>query len=148
MGFGLDFFKKDKDLDNDKKHQNKKSITITNNVINGIISYSKMHHPYEAILILEGKRKKGEIYINNLVIPPFSVHGPFYSGFPINELPFDLKYVGTAHSHPSGSSLPSIEDLNHFYGLISIIICHPYDEGDIHAYNSQGKELEYYRKQS
>jgi proteasome lid subunit RPN8/RPN11 len=80
------------------------------------------------------------------VIPPFSVHGPFFSGFPINELPFDLKYVGTAHSHPNGSSRPSLEDLNHFYGLISIIISHPYDEADIHAFNSNGKEIDYYKK--
>jgi len=120
----------------DKKISDKKVVILTRNVIDGIISYSKMHHPYEAILILEGNRKKGEIYINNLVIPPFSVHGPFYSSFLINELPFDLKYVGTAHSHPSGTSRPSVEDLNHFYGLISIIICYPYDELDIHAYNS------------
>lgn len=127
----------------DKKISDKKVVILTRNVIDGIISYSKMHHPYEAILILEGNRKKGEIYINNLVIPPFSVHGPFYSSFLINELPFDLKYVGTAHSHPSGTSRPSVEDLNHFYGLISIIICYPYDELDIHAYNSSGKEIDF-----
>ena len=144
MRFG--FFKKGnegKELDHKKI---KKIVTITSNVIDGLISYSKMHHPYEGILILEGERKKTEILINNLVIPPFSVHGPFYSGFPINELPFDLKYVGTAHSHPSGSSQPSLEDLNHFYGLISIIICHPYNEGDIHAYDSQGREVDLIRK--
>lgn len=134
------FFRKSKDGDK-KTKSNKKIITITNNVINGLISYAKMHHPYEGILILEGERKKTEIYINNLVIPPFSVHGPFYSGFPINELPFDLKYVGTAHSHPSGSSQPSLEDLNHFYGLISIIICYPYEDQNIHAYDSQGREI-------
>ncbi len=125
----------------DRNISKRKIVAITQNVINGLISYSKMHHPYEGILILEGERKKSEIFINNLVIPPFSVHGPFYSGFPINELPFDLSYLGTAHSHPSGSSQPSLEDLNHFYGLISIIICHPYDEENIHAYDSQGREI-------
>lgn len=140
------FFKKSHSGDSMNPKKIKKIVTITGNVINGLISYSKMHHPYEGILILEGERKKTEISINNLVIPPFSVHGPFYSGFPINELPFDLKYVGTAHSHPSGSSQPSLEDLNHFYGLISIIICHPYNEGDIHAYDSQGREVDLIRK--
>jgi proteasome lid subunit RPN8/RPN11 len=139
----FNFFKRNKYKDH-KRPQN--SITITRNVIDGIVSYAKMHHPYEAILILEGNRKKGELYINNLVIPPFSVHGPFFSGFPINELPFDLKYVGTAHSHPNGTSRPSLEDLNHFYGLISIIISHPYDEVDIHAFNSSGKEIDFYKK--
>jgi proteasome lid subunit RPN8/RPN11 len=140
--FNFNFFKNDGNT-KDKKISDKKVVILTRNVIDGIISYSKMHHPYEAILILEGNRKKGEIYINNLVIPPFSVHGPFYSSFLINELPFDLKYVGTAHSHPSGTSRPSVEDLNHFYGLISIIICYPYDELDIHAYNSSGKEIDF-----
>lgn len=143
MDFNFNFFNKNKNIDSEKPRN---LITITRNVVDGIISYSKMHHPYEAILILEGNRKKGEIYINNLVIPPFSVHGPFFSGFPINELPFDLKYVGTAHSHPNGSSRPSLEDLNHFYGLISIIISHPYEEADIHAFNSSGKEVDYYKK--
>jgi len=142
VGFNFNFFKNDGKT-KDKKKSDKKVVILTRNVIDGIISYSKMHHPYEAILILEGNRKKGEIYINNLVIPPFSVHGPFYSSFLINELPFDLKYVGTAHSHPSGTSRPSVEDLNHFYGLISIIICYPYDELDIHAYNSSGKEIDF-----
>jgi len=139
MDFGFFGGKKNKTPDRNKSK--KKIVAITQNVINGLISYSKMHHPFEGILILGGERKKTEIFINNLVIPPFSVHGPYYSGFPINELPFDLNYLGTAHSHPSGSSQPSLEDLNHFYGLISIIICHPYDEEDIHAYNSQGNEV-------
>ncbi len=141
----FNFFRKDENI-NDQKPLNKKMVVITRNVIDGIISYSKMHHPYEAILILEGKRKKSEIYINNLVIPPFSIHGPFYSGFLINELPFDLKYVGTAHSHPSGTSRPSVEDLNNFYGSVSIIICYPYDEIDLHAYDGNGKEIEFLKR--
>jgi proteasome lid subunit RPN8/RPN11 len=140
MDFG--FLKRNKHATSSDSKNNKKIVTITKNVIDGIISYSKMHHPYEGILILEGERRKTEIFINNLVIPPFSVHGPFYSGFPINELPFDLKYVGTAHSHPSGTSQPSLEDLNHFYGLVSIIISHPYEEHDLHAYDSQGREVQ------
>jgi len=144
MDFGFLGGKKNKDPDQNRRK--KKTIAITQNVINGLISYSKMHHPFEGILILGGERKKTEIFINNLVIPPFSVHGPFYSGFPINELPFDLNYLGTAHSHPSGSSQPSLEDLNHFYGLISIIICHPYEEEDIHAYDSQGREVLFERR--
>lgn len=142
----FNFFKSSSKSNDKRESTNKKAIIITQNVIDGIISYSKMHHPYESILILEGARKKGEILINNLVIPPFSIHGPFYSSFLINELPFDLKYVGTAHSHPSGTSRPSVEDLNHFYGLVSIIICYPYEESDVHAYNSNGKEIYFLKR--
>jgi proteasome lid subunit RPN8/RPN11 len=144
MDFGFLGGKKNKDPGQDKRK--KKTVAVAQNVIDGLISYAKMHHPFEGILILGGERKKTEIFINNLVIPPFSVHGPYYSGFPINELPFDLNYLGTAHSHPSGSSQPSLEDLNHFYGLISIIICHPYEDDDIHAYDSQGREVPFERR--
>ena len=50
--------------------------------------------PYEGILILRGKSKKREIIIDGLVVPPFSSHGPYYSGFPVYDLPFDLSYIG------------------------------------------------------
>ena len=50
-----------------------------------------MYYPYEGILILEGERKKfGDIY-KQFSHPSFLLeHGPFYCGFPINELPSDL----------------------------------------------------------
>ena len=52
------FFKKNNNENNAEPKKIKKIVTITGNVINGLISYSKMHHPYEGILILEGKEKK------------------------------------------------------------------------------------------
>ena len=70
MDFGFLGGKKNKAPDRNKR--NKKIVAITQNVINGLISYAKMHHPYEGILILGGERKKTEIFIDNLVIPPFS----------------------------------------------------------------------------
>ncbi len=70
MDFGFLGGKKNKAPNQNKRK--KKTVAITQNVINGLISYAKMHHPYEGILILGGERKKTEIFINNLVIPPFS----------------------------------------------------------------------------
>lgn len=63
MDFGFFGSKKNKSPDRNKSR--KKIVAITQNVINGLISYAKMHHPYEGILILEGERKKTEVFINN-----------------------------------------------------------------------------------
>jgi proteasome lid subunit RPN8/RPN11 len=117
-------------------------IVITRQAADGIITYSKTHHPNEAILVLQGKKDKDEIVVNSLIIPPFSMSGPFYSGFPVYDLPFDMSYIGTAHSHPGGSNRPSLDDLNHFYGMVSIIISHPYEDETIGAYDRNGNSLE------
>jgi proteasome lid subunit RPN8/RPN11 len=115
-----------------------RKVTMTKQVADGIITYSKSWHPNEGILILKGRSKKQQIIIEGLVIPPFSTHGPYYSGFPTYDLPFDLSYVGTAHSHPGGSNRPSLEDLNNYYGVISIIINYPYEYNTIGAFDRNG----------
>jgi proteasome lid subunit RPN8/RPN11 len=126
---------------NGRKFQRK--VILTKQVADGIITYSKTWHPNEGILILQGKsNKSGVISINGLVLPPFSSHGPYYSGFPTNELPLDLSYIGTVHSHPGNSNRPSLQDLNDFFGLISIIISFPYEYNTIGAYDRNGKNVD------
>ena len=100
-----------------------------------------MNHPNEMELILKGKSKKGAVFIDSLVIPPFSETGPIFAGFPSSFLPLDLSYVGIAHSHPVGSADPSLEDLNNFFGLVSIIVKSPYNEDDVFAWDSSGNSI-------
>jgi len=133
---------KNKGADSKEKEKFQRNVILTRQVADGIITYSKTYHPNEGILILQGKSKRsGEIRVDGLVVPPFSSHGPYYSGFPTNELPMDLSYIGTAHSHPGGSNRPSLEDLNHFFGLVSIIINFPYDYKTIGAYDRNGNNV-------
>ena len=120
----------------------KRQVILTRQSADGIITYSKTWHPHEGILILQGKSKKnGEIRIDGLVVPPFASSGPYYSGFPTNELPMDLSYIGTAHSHPGSSNRPSLQDLNHFFGVVSIIINYPYEYDTIAAYDRNGNNI-------
>ena len=121
---------------------NKRQVILTRQSADGIITYSKTWHPHEGILILKGKSKKnGEIKIDGLVVPPFASSGPYYSGFPTNELPMDLSYIGTAHSHPGRSNRPSLQDLNNFFGFVSIIISYPYEYDTIAAYDRNGNNI-------
>lgn len=127
----------------EKKQKVQKQIIITRTAADGIISYSKALHPNEAILILQGKTTSKQVIIEGLVIPPFALSGPYYSGYSNFYLPSDSSYVGSAHSHPGGTNRPSLEDLNRgFYGAVSIIIAHPYEERTIAAYDQNGNKLE------
>ena len=124
-----------------KKKKFERQVSLKKDVRDGILSYCKMHHPNESILILRGKSKKGNIIIDSLVIPPFSETGPTFAGFPHSFLPLDLSYVGIVHSHPSGSARPSIPDLNNFFGLVSLIVKSPYENDDIFAWDGKGNSL-------
>ncbi len=124
-----------------KSKKIERTVTLTKQACEGILSYCKMNHPNEMVLILKGKSKKGAIFIDSLVIPPFSETGPIFAGFPSSFLPLDLSYVGMAHSHPVGSADPSLEDLNNFFGLVSIIVKSPYNEDDVFAWDSSGNPI-------
>jgi len=126
-----------------KKKKYERQVTLTNDVRDGILSYCKMKHPDECILILRGKSKRGNIMIDSLVVPPFSHSGPTFAGFPHSFLPFDLSYVGIVHSHPSGSARPSLTDMNNFFGLISLIVKSPYENDDIFAWDSNGNSVKF-----
>ena len=125
-----------------KKKKIELHVSLNKDVRDGILSYCKMKHPNECILILRGKSKSGNIIIDSLVIPPFSETGPTFAGFPNSFLPFDLSYVGIVHSHPRGSAEPSLPDLFNFFGLVSLIVKSPYEDEDIFAWDSKGNSVE------
>lgn len=120
-----------------------RKVLLKKEAKDGILTYCKLKHPSEGILILKGKSKKGIITVDSLVIPPFSYSDQTFAGFPQSFLPLDMSYVGTAHSHPSGPASPSVTDLHNFFGLVSLIIKSPYEkDDDIFAWDSSGKQLE------
>lgn len=124
-----------------KKKNFERQVSLKKDVLDGILSYCKMKHPNECILILRGKSKRGNIVVDSLVVPPFSTTGPTFAGFPHSFLPFDLSYVGVIHSHPSGSAKPSVTDMNNFFGLVSLIVKSPYENEDIFAWDGNGNSI-------
>jgi len=124
-----------------KKKKFERRVSLKQETRDGILSYCKMSHPDEGILILRGKSEHGNVLIDALVIPPFSETGADFAGFPHNPLPLDPSYVGIVHSHPIGSAEPSLTDLNNFFGLVSIIVKSPYEDEDIFAWDSSGNKI-------
>ena len=124
-----------------RKKKFERSVVLKKDVFDSILSYCKMKHPDEGILILKGKSKNGKITIDGLVIPPFNHTEPTFGGFPQSFLPLDLSYIGIVHSHPNGSKEPSVEDLHNFFGLVSVIVKSPYDEESVFAWDSSGNSI-------
>jgi proteasome lid subunit RPN8/RPN11 len=124
-----------------KRKKIERQVSLKKDVLDGILSFCKMNHPNEGILILRGKSKSGNIIVDSLVIPPFSHSGPTFAGFPHSFLPFDLSYVGVVHSHPTGSARPSITDMHNFFGLVSLIVKSPYENEDVFAWDSNGNSI-------
>ena len=125
-----------------KKKIIERKVLLEQTVLDSIVTFCKIKHPNEGILILKGKSRSGEIKIDGLAIPPFNFTGPTFAGFPHSFLPFDNSYIGIVHSHPAGSAEPSVTDLNNFFGLVSLIIKFPYDDNDsIFAWDSSGNPI-------
>ena len=70
-----------------KKKNIERKVLLQKDVVDSILSYCKIKHPNEGILILKGKSKNGEIKIDGLAIPPFNYTGPTFAGFPQSFLP-------------------------------------------------------------
>lgn len=82
--------------------------------------------------------------IYEIAILPGTVQGDHHTLFYLYNKPIDFSMVGTAHSHPSGFTLPSDADRNMFSntGPIHIIVGYPYGLHNFTAYDRTGKETE------
>jgi proteasome lid subunit RPN8/RPN11 len=101
-------------------------VVIALQVLDSLLTYSKMAYPNEGILLLRGKSKKGVVEVTSVAVPPAAVHAHSYSSFNWWMLPIDMSYLGVAHSHPSGSASPSDQDKLHATGRIMVIMGYPY----------------------
>jgi proteasome lid subunit RPN8/RPN11 len=118
------------------------TVSIDHELLQTIFEGARRLYPRETILLLRGKKKKNHITVSELVIPPLANYGQGFAQIRLHMLPMDFSIVGTAHSHPSGNLTPSPADLNHFVGLILMIVGFPFkDEKNVAIYNRAGEKL-------
>jgi proteasome lid subunit RPN8/RPN11 len=117
-------------------------VVIRSDLLDMILEGAKQLHPRETIVLLRGKSDKDLISISEVVIPPLATYGKGFSSFHTHMLPMDFSIIGIAHSHPSGSLRPSVGDINHPFGKITIIMASPYTGREsAAAYDREGKRL-------
>jgi proteasome lid subunit RPN8/RPN11 len=118
------------------------TVSIDHELLQTIFEGARHLYPRETILLLRGKKKKNVITISELVVPPLANYGQGFAQIRLHMLPMDFSIVGTAHSHPSGNFSPSPADLNHFVGLVLMIVGFPFKDGkSVAIYNRAGEKL-------
>jgi proteasome lid subunit RPN8/RPN11 len=118
------------------------SISVSDELLQTILEGGRRLYPREMILLLRGKKKKDELSISEVLVPPLSTHGSNFAEVRLHMLPMDFSIVGTVHSHPSGNLTPSTTDLNHLFGIILMIVGFPFtDERNAAVYNRNGERL-------
>ena len=118
------------------------AISISEDLLQTIFEGAKNLHPRETILLLRGTKKKDLIAVTELVVPPLANYGRGFANIRLHMLPMDFSIVGTAHSHPSGNLTPSHTDLNHFFGIVLMIVGFPFEnEKNVAVYNRTGERL-------
>ena len=118
------------------------TVSIPRDLLDAILEGAKQLYPRESFLLLRGKKKKDVVYMQDLVVAPFAVHGHGFASFSSYMLPMDFSIVGTVHSHPSGVARPSHVDLNPMFGRVLMIVGYPYTgEECVAVYDSNGERL-------
>lgn len=116
-------------------------VSICRFLLDAMLDSAHDQHPYEVVLLLRGRVNRGDILVEDFLVPPFAVTGRSFAEFPLRMLPIDFSIVGTAHSHPSGIESPSTGDLNKFYGRVMIILASPYTPDRVAAFSFLGEKI-------
>ena len=115
-------------------------MKIKKSTLESICEAARNTFPDEFIALI-GSKQFG--VIDDLVVLP-ATYGKNFSSIRIDLVPFDETIVGSVHSHPGRSALPSKADLHVFRktGKRHLIIAHPFTFENVRAMDANGKELE------
>jgi len=116
-------------------------ITLKKEIVEEITEFARGAYPHEFVAALEGEVKSGTLTITGLLYQPFRASENTALPDALLPLPMTSGSVGSVHSHPSGSSNPSRQDLHFFAkkGIIHLIIKYPFRPEDIACYNLKGE---------
>lgn len=119
-------------------------VRVDREVLESVIYYAKKSYPNEFLAFFDGKIKDKILYITSLIFVPGET---CETGAVVHTelIPMNTKYMGSVHSHPGPSAMPSDADLNTFsrHGYFHMIVCLPYSLETFKSYDRYGQPLEY-----
>ncbi|MHA1147990.1 MAG: Mov34/MPN/PAD-1 family protein [Promethearchaeota archaeon] len=115
-------------------------VLINREFFQSILALCNDQHPREILGMLRMK----EGIIREFLLPPGSLRGKNVVVFSPGRIPFDASIAGTVHSHPSGNSSPSPDDISVFKkGHIHFIVAYPYSYYSTRCYDQNGNTLNF-----
>lgn len=126
-------------LGNDKSIN---EVQIDYRVIDEIVKIAIEADPKEYVALLSGEIKENILKITGLIFLPFKASGSS-AVMEVFMMPITTNAVGSVHSHPGPSAHPSQADLTFFgkNGYFHMIICRPYSQSTIKAYDAFGNPM-------
>lgn len=121
-----------------------REVRVDREVLESVIYYSKQAYPNEFLAFFDGQIKDKILYITSLLFIPGET---CETGAVVHTelIPMTTKYLGSVHSHPGPSAMPSDADLKTFskYGYFHMIVCLPYSLETFKSYDRYGQPLDY-----
>jgi len=116
-------------------------MKIRRKAVDFVLQAARNVYPAEFIGLLKPDTKGA---ITEVLLFPGTTFAHSFSAIDFLQVPIGQRYVGSVHSHPGWSNRPSAGDLRFFshYGRMHLIICLPFDENSIAAYDNKGKPIE------
>ncbi len=120
-------------------------ILIKKKALLSALAGAKAAYPNEFICLFTGKREKGNIIIEDTIIPAGIMVSETMSSFSDWMMPVHPGSVGTFHSHPKASPRPSRQDKWLFSkkGGIHFIAAEPFDVQSVSVYLGDGKKADF-----
>nr|WP_294998084.1 Mov34/MPN/PAD-1 family protein [uncultured Methanobrevibacter sp.] len=119
-------------------------VRVDREVLESVIYYSKKAYPNEFLAFFDGQIKDKILYITGLLFVPGET---CETGAVVHTelIPMNTKYMGSVHSHPGPSALPSDADLVTFskHGYFHMIVCLPYSLQTFKSYDRYGQPMKY-----
>lgn len=119
-------------------------VRVDREVLESVIYYSKKAYPNEFLAFFDGEIKDKILYITGLLFLPGET---CETGAVVHTelMPMNTKYMGSVHSHPGPSAMPSDADLVTFskHGYFHMIVCLPYSLQTFKSYDRYGQHMDY-----
>jgi proteasome lid subunit RPN8/RPN11 len=119
-------------------------VRVDREVLESVIYYAKQAYPNEFLAFFDGEIKDKVLYITGLIFVPGET---CETGAVVHTelIPMNTKYMGSVHSHPGPSAMPSSADLKTFsrHGYFHMIVCLPYSLETFRSYDRYGQPLGY-----
>ncbi len=139
MGLFSNIFKS---KDNNDGFFNK--VCVDKGVLDSVIFYAKEAYPHEFLSLLDGTIKNNVLYITGLIFIPGETSDTG-AVLHYDQVPPNIRYYGSVHSHPGPSNRPSDADLETFSkrGVFHMIVKLPYAYENFQGYDGSGNPLDF-----